>query len=125
MCSDAHVFRTPEDISRHGTYKTTPRDSNTALGLTRLALPVKIGCITIGSPSRTGSHYIISPRGPIGPQWSRDDQQLDTSINGIYSEHRDTVPTWSKVIFRKFTDKSRADINSLCRMNLTRDAVLT
>ena len=37
----------------------------------------------------------------------------------------DPAPTWSKVIGRKFTNKSNADVKSCCRMNLTSDAVLT
>ena len=37
----------------------------------------------------------------------------------------DPAPTCSKVIGRKFTNKSIADANSSFRMNLTRDAVLT
>ena len=35
------------------------------------------------------------------------------------------MPTWSNVIGCKFTEKSSTDANSHCRMNLTRDAVLT
>ena len=63
--------------------------------------------------------------GSIGPQLRRYAQPLDTSINVIYSEHRDPAPIFSKVIGRKFTDKSSADVNSCCRMNFGSDAVLT
>ena len=124
-CSSARVFWTPEDVSRHGTDGITPCYSNTAIGSTRLSSPVNIGCSTTSFPSRTWSQDIISPREYIGPSCIRDSQPLDTFINGVYSEHRDTAPTWSKEICRKFTNKSRADVNSLCRMNLTRDAVRT
>ena len=95
----AHFFRTAEEVSRHGTDGTTTWDGKTSMGYTRLASPVSIGCSTTGSPIRTGSQDIISPRGYIGLKWIRDVQPLDTFINGIYSEHRDTAPTWSKEIF--------------------------
>ena len=123
--SAAHFYQTPADLSRHVTDGTTPSDGNTNIGSTRLAYPFQIGVSTTVSPSRTGSQDIISPRGSIGPQWSRYAQPLDTFINGIYSEHRDPAPTWSKAIGRKFTDESSADVNLRYRMNLTYDAVLT
>ena len=103
-CSAAHFFRTPADVSRHGTDGTTPRDVSNAMGSTRLASLVRIGGSTTGSPSRTGSQDIISPRGSISPQWSRDAQPLDISNNGNYSKHRYPATTWSKVIVRKFTN---------------------
>ena len=81
--SALHVFRTPGDVRRNGTDGTTPWDGSTAIGSTRLDSPVRIGGSTTGSPIRTGSQDIISPRGSIGPQWIRDAQPLDTSINGI------------------------------------------
>ena len=123
--SAARFYRTPADLSRHGTDGTTPSDGKTNIGSARLDSPFQIGVSTTVSPSRTGSQDIISPRGSIGPQWSRYAQPLDTFINGIYSEHRDPAPTWSKVIGCKFTDDSSADVNSRYRMNLTCDAVLT
>ena len=124
-CSSAHVFRNFADVSRHGTGGTTPRDGNNVIGSIGLASPVRIGDSNTGSPRRTGSQYIISPRGSIGPQWSRDAQPLETSINRIYSKHRYPTPTWSKVIGRKFTKKSSTDVNSRSWMNLMRDAFLT
>ena len=93
--------------------------------VTRLAYPVRISGSTNGSPSRAGSQDITSPRRSIGPQWSKDAQPLDTSINVIYSKHRDPEKTWSKVIGRKFTVESSTYVNSRCRMNLTRDTILT
>ena len=122
--STAPVFHTPAYVIRHGTDGNTPQDSKTAIGSTRLASPFQIGGSTTSSLNRTGSQDIISPRESIFPQWSRDAQQFDTSINGIYSEHRDPAPTRSKVIAQKFTNKSSAEVNLRCRMNLTRDAVL-
>ena len=124
-CSAARVFRTPTDVSRYETDRITPRDINTAIGSTRLDYPVLIGGSTTGSPTRTGSQDIICPRGSIRPHWSSDAKPLDTSINGIYSKHRDPTPTWIKLICCKFTDKSSANVNSRCRMNLARDVVLT
>ena len=123
--SAAHIFWNPTDIRWNSTDGTTPRERNTAIGSNRLTTPVRIGGGTTGSPIRTGRKDIISLRGSIGPQWSRDAQPLDTYINGIYYEHRDPAPTWSEVIGHKFTNKSSADVNLRCRMNLTRDAVLT
>ena len=37
----------------------------------------------------------------------------------------DPAPTFSKVIVRKLSDKSSADVYLRCWMNFTRDAVLT
>ena len=122
--SAARVFRTPADVSRHGKDGKNPWDGNTAIGYTRLDPPVWIGGSTTGYPIMTGSQDIIIPRGSIGTQWSRDAQPLDTSVNGIDSKHRDPAPTWSKVIGRKFTDKSITNVNSRCRMNLTCNTVL-
>ena len=51
-------------------------------------------------------------------------QPLDTYINIIYSENRDLAPILSKVIGRKFSDESSADVNLRCGTNLTCDAVL-
>ena len=123
--STAHVFRTPADTSWHGMDGTTPRDGNPTIGSIRLTSPVRIGGSNICYSSRTGNQYIINPRGSIGPQWIRDDQPLDTSINGNYSEHRDPAPIFSKLIGRKFIDESSADVNSRFRMNFGSDTVLT
>ena len=54
-CSAAYVFRTPAEISQHGTDKTTPQDVNTSIGPTRLDSLVWIGGSTTGSPRKTGS----------------------------------------------------------------------
>ena len=123
--NEAHVFRTLVDVSQNGTDGTTPQEDNIYIGSTKLSSPVWIGGSTTSSPSRIASQYIISPMGYIGPQWIRESQPLDTSINGIYSKYRDSAPIWSKVICYKFTDKSRSNVNLRCRMNLMHDAVLT
>ena len=123
--SAACVFQTPTDVRRHDTDRTTPQDGKKSIRSTRLTSPVRIGGSTTVYPTRTGIQEIISPRGSIGPQEVRDTQPLDTSINGIYAEHRDPAPTWSKVIGCKLSNKSSADCYSRCRTNLTRDAVLT
>ena len=123
--SAAHDFRTPADVSQHVTDRSTPWEGNTPKSSTRLTSSVWIVSSNTGSPTRTGSQDIISPRGSIGPQEVRDSQPLDTSIDGIYSNHRDPAPRWSKFICQKFTNKLSADVNSCCWMNLTHDAVLT
>ena len=118
--SATRFFRTPADVICHGMDGTTSWDGNTDIGSTRLASSVMIYGSNTGSPSKTGSQDIISPRGYIGPQWRRYAQPLGASINVIYSKYRDPAPTWSKVIGRKFTDKSRTNVNSRCQMNLKR-----
>ena len=123
--SAAHVLRTPTDVSRHGTDGTTPWDRNTAIWSTRLTNPVWIGGSNTGSPSRTGSQYIIIPRGSIGPQWIRDAQPLNTSINGIYSKNMGPSPTWIKVVGQKFTKESSADVKLHCWKNFGSDAIHT
>ena len=65
-CSAAYVFRTPAEISQHGTDETTPQYGNTAIGSTWLAPSVRIGGSTTSYPSRTGSQDNKSPRGSIG-----------------------------------------------------------
>ena len=90
-----------------------------------MTYPVWICGITTGFSINTGNIDIISPRGSIGPQWIRDADPLDNSINGIYSEHKDLVPIFSKVIGCKFTNKSSANVNSHCWTNIRTDAYLT
>ena len=121
----AHVFRTPADISRHGTDGTTPWDINTAVESAILTSPVRICGSTTGSQRRTGNQDIISPRGPISPQWSRDADPLDASINGFPAKHRYPTPIFIKEIGRKCIDESSADVNSHCRINFSSDAVFT
>ena len=93
--------------------------------LTELNPPVQI----VGGPSvyptRTGIHEISSPSGPIGTVEVSNAQLFHTSINGNYAEHGDPAPTFSKVIGRKLSDDSSANIYLRCRMNFTRDTVLT
>ena len=72
-----------------------------------------------------GSHEIGSPNGSIGPQEVMDAQPLDTSISGIYAEHRDPAKTFSKVNGCKLSDKYISEVYSRCWTNLTRGAVLT
>ena len=121
--STARVFRTPVDVRRHDMDRTTPWDNNTVISSTSLASPVLIVDSATVSPTSNGRQEIISPRGSIGPQEVRDAQPLDTSVNVIYYKHRDPAPTWSKVICRKFSNKSSDDLYSQCCMNLMHDAV--
>ena len=50
---------------------------------------------------------------------------LDTSVNEIYSKHKDPAPIFSNLIGQKFTDKSSSNVDLRCQINLTCDAVLT
>ena len=106
-------------------YGNNPKYGNNAIGSARLTSPVRICGSTTGSPSRTGNQYIVSPRGSISPQWSRDADPLDASINGFPAEHRDPAPIFSNLIVCRFTDKYSADVKSRCWMNSGSDAVLT
>ena len=54
-----------------------------------------------------------------------NDDPLDTSIIRIPSKHRDPMPSWSKVIGSKLSNKSIADIYARCRMNLVNNTVLS
>ena len=121
--SAARVFRTPADISRHGTDRTTPQDGNTDIGSTRLYSPVRIGGSTTGSPIRTGSQILSVQGGPSVLSGAGTPNHWTLPL--MYSKHRYPEPTLSKVIGHKFTNKSSADINSLCWTKLTRDTVLS
>ena len=121
----ARVFKYPTMVNWNYRDGTIPRDANTVGIVEILNIPIMIGYGTSFSPTRRGSQEIGSPSGSIGPQEVRDAQQLDTSINGIYDKHRDPAPNFSKVIGRKLSEKSSANICSRCRMNLTRDSVFT
>ena len=118
-------FRDPAEIIRHGTDGTTPRDGKIYVGSARLTSPVQICGSNTGSPSRTENQYIIRPRGPLGPQWSREVKPIDTYINGFPDKLRDPTPIFSKVIGHKFTNKSSADVNLHCQMNFGSYAVFT
>ena len=124
-CSAARVFRTPVEVNHNDTYRNTPRNGKTSVRSTRLTYPVRIGGSTTIYPTRTEIQEIISPRGSINPPEVRDAQPLDTSINGIYTKNKYPAPTCNKVIGRKFSNNSSTNVYSLCRMNLTRDTVLT
>ena len=104
---------------------TIPKDENTVRTPHILTTPFQIGDGPSVSPTSIGRQEIGSPRGSIIHQEVRNAQPFDTSISGISAKHRDPAPTWSKVIGRKFSDESSADVYSRCHMNLTCDAVLT
>ena len=82
----------------------------------RLTNPVQIGSRPSVSPTRMESQYIGSLRESIGPQEVRDAQPLGTSINGIYSKHRDPAPTWINVIGHKFCNEPSAEVYSRCEI---------
>ena len=116
--SATHVLKDPPVVKLIYTDGKIQQDRNTTGMTPKLITSVWIGAGHSVSPTRMGIQDIGIPRGSIGPQEGRDNQPLDTSINGIYAKHRDLAPTWSKVY------KPSADVYSRCRMNLTRDAVL-
>ena len=72
-----------------------------------------------------GSHKIDVSRRTIIPQEVRNAKPLDAYINRVPSKHRDTMPTWSKVFGRKFTNESSADVYARCQMNLVSDTILS
>ena len=67
---------------------------------------------------------IDGPRRSIITQEVRNSDPLDTSINIIYSKHRDPTPTWNKVIGSKFSNKSRTNVYACNQMNLVSETVL-
>ena len=87
----------------------------------RATTPVRIGTRPSVSPNSIRSQEIESPRRSIVPQEVSNSKPLYTPINGIYSQHRDPTPTWSKVIGSKFSNKSSDDVYPHCRMNLACD----
>ena len=123
--SGAHIFRDPTVVNWKDTDRKITRDGNTSRRPTRLTYTVCIGGGPSVSPSRTGTQYIDSPSRSIGPVEVSNSQSLHTSINGISSKHRYLAPTFSKLICRKLSSESSADVYSRFRMNFTHDAVLT
>ena len=101
--SGARILLTSADVRRTDIDGKSPRDYNTSIRPPRLTSPVMIVGGTTVYPTSSGSQDIISPKGSIGPQEVRDSQPLDTSIHGIYAEHMDPAPTWSKLIGRKLS----------------------
>ena len=120
-CTSARVFKDHTVLNWKDTDGLIRQDRNTVRVSPILTTPVRIGAGTSVSPTRMGSQDIGSPSGSIGPQEVRDAQPLDTAINGTYAKHRDAAPTWSKLIDRKFSNESSADVYLRCRMNLTYD----
>ena len=102
-CSAARVFKEPPVVNWKDTGGTIPRDRNTYVMPPRENNPFRIGTGPFVYPTRLESQDIGCPRRSIGPQEVRNAEPLDTSMNGISSEHRDPVPTWIKVIGIKFS----------------------
>ena len=121
--SGAHVFQDPTVVNWNNTDGTIPRERNTSGSPPIFTTPVRIGGGPSVSPTRTGRQDIGSPSGTIGPVEVRNAQPLHTSINGIYDEHREPAPNFSKVIGCKLSEKSSVNVYSRCRTNFTRDAV--
>ena len=64
-------------------------------------------------------------RGSTSPQEVRNAQTFNTSIDRIYSKHRDPAPTLSKAISCKLSKGYIADVYLRCWMKLALDTVLT
>ena len=75
-------------------------------------------------PINIGRQKIEGPRRSIIPQEFRNAQQFDASINIIPAKHRDTTPSWSKVIISKTFTNKRIDVYTRGRMNFTSYTVL-
>ena len=123
--SVTHIFRYPVVVNRKDKYGKIPRFGKSSRRFLRLTSPVLIGCGTTVSPTRICSKEISSTSVPIIPVKVKNAQPFHTSINGHSSKNRDPTPTFSKVIRRKLSNKSSANIYSCCWVNFTRDAVLT
>ena len=112
-------------VNRKDTDRNITWDGNTSIIPPRLTYPVQIGVGPSISPTRTGIQEIGSPSGTIDPVGVRNTQPFHTSINGNSAKHRDTTPTFSKVIGRELSHDSITNIYLRCLMNLTHNAVKT
>ena len=101
------------------------QDRNTVGMPPSATTPVRIGTRPSVPPIIIRGQEIEIPRRSIIPQKVRNADPLDASINRIYSKHRDPTPDWSKVISRKFTNESSADVYVHGRMNFASDTVLS
>ena len=122
--SGARVFRDPEAVNQKYLEETIPRDRNTSRSPPIFNYPVLVGGGTSVSPTSMGSQYISSPSGPIGPVEVRNAQPFHTSINGNSDKHGYPTPSYIKLIGRKLSDNSSADIYLHFRVNFTHDDVL-
>ena len=108
--TDACVFQDPAVVNRKDTDRTIPQDGNTSRNPFRLNSSVRIGGEPSVFPPKTGIQDIISPSGPIGYVEVRNAQPFHTSINGNSVKNRDPVLTLSKLIVRKLSDNSIANL---------------
>ena len=123
--SAAHVFKDPPAIIWKDMGGTIPQVRKNVGIPPRATAPVRIGTGPSDPPISIRSQDIKGPRRYIITQEVRNSEPLDASINIISSKHRYLTPIWSKVIGRKFTQKSRADVYKRSRMNLASDTVLS
>ena len=123
--SAARVFKDPPVINLKEKCGTNPWYRNTVLLPSRATTPVWIGTGPSLPPISIRIQEIEGIRRSIIPQEVRNSEPLDASINRISSKHRDLVPNWSKLIGRKFTNESSADVYARCRVNLASDTVLS
>ena len=123
-CSAEHVFKYPTVVNWKDIGGSIPWEGKTSGTPLRFNTPVRIGDGPSVSPTRIEIQKIVSPSRYIGTQEVRNTQPFDTSSNGISDKHRDSAPTFSKAIGRKFSDKSSVNVYLRFWVNLTRDAVL-
>ena len=90
-CRAAFVFKDPPVINWKDAGGMIPQDRETIRIPPRATTPVQIGTGPSISPTSIRSQDIESPRRSIVPQEVRNSNPLDASINGISSEHRDTI----------------------------------
>ena len=79
--SAARVFQTHADVIWNGTNRTTPRDGRHRVH--QVEFHSSDWCQYHRFPKQDWEPKYYQSKGSIGPQWIRDVQQLDTSINGI------------------------------------------
>ena len=123
--SGARIFCTPGYVSRTGRYGTTSRVGNTSISSPKLNSPDLIGSGNTISPTRTGSQDIGRPKGPPGLVEVKNDQIINTSINGNLTKNGYPTTNFSKVIGQELSHNSSTNIYLRCRGNLTRNSVGT
>ena len=123
--SAARILKDPPVVNWKDAGSTTPQYINTVGMPSRATTPVRIGTGPSVPPISIRIQDIEGPRRSVIPQEVSNVDPPDASINRISSKNRDPTPTWSKVIGRKFANKSIADVYPRSRMNFASDTVLS
>ena len=123
--SAAGVLKDPPVVNWKDVSGLIPQDRNTNVMPPRATTPVRTGTGPSIPPISIGSQKIEGPRRPIISQEVRNGDPLDAYINRTPSKHRDPTPTWSKVICRKITNESSADVHARGRINFGSETVLS